>query len=339
VLIVYEWNAWWQFKLVRAIPEAFRLSAQPGENAEELLTRCPSTAVAFVFHLNSTFSGEFPHARQQLFDALVARGVVPINAAVHDISKRWVQAHCAACGLPDAAASRQGDPDERLFVKTNHNYGGLSERLLSPALLAELRIPRPSDVVTDPLGYRLVRRGDIPVGWWSDSGLAIERYIENRSNRIYRVGFSGKRFHVFRLVNTNVVKKVDTASESVDIFCSREQLARGAVAGVEPEVGAAAVRFIESAHLDVGSLDVTTDDAGRPYVLDANVTPDGTSNSLRQLIDTRRGLLELIAERSPHVSRSLRKLGRGVWPTAPMLRAEIKRLTIRRKLRTLLRPH
>jgi hypothetical protein len=327
VFIVYEWHAWWQFKIVRALPEAVRLSARPGEYAEDVLAKCPATAIAFVFHLNSTFCAEFPHARQELIDGLKARGIVPINAAVPDISKRWVQAQCEAHELPVAAATREGDPEERLFVKTNHNYGARTERLLGSELLVDLRIPRPSDVVTDPLGYRMMQRKHIPPAWWADPGLAIERYIENRWDRIYRIGFAGRRFHVFRLVNANVVKKVDTASECSTVFCSREQLARGAVRGVEPEVGRAAVRFVERARLDFGSLDLTIDDDGRPYVLDANVTPDGTSNSLRQLMDTRRGIFELIVERDPQAARSLRRSGGYPWPTAPMLLSEMKRLT------------
>lgn len=328
MFVVYEWHAWWQFKIVRALPEAVRLTAHPGEHADEVLARCPPGALAFAFHINATFSAEFPHGRDQLIAGLRDRGVVPINAAVTDISKQWVQAQCAASGLPVAAAAREGDLDERLIVKTNHNYGGRSERLLTPELLVSLRIPRPSGEVTSTREYPVVPRRDIPDDWWTDPGLAIERYIQNRRHRIYRVNVAGRRFDILRLVNTNVVKKVGDSVEKVTVFCGREQLERGAVPGVDAEVGVTCIRFLDRAGLDFGSLDVITDDDGRAYIVDVNPTPYGSTNPLRRLVNVRRGLLELINERSPHTARSARALGRGMWPTGTMMLAEVKRLTV-----------
>lgn len=328
MFLVYEWNAWWQFKMVRAMPEAVRVTARPGERAEDVLARCPAGAVAFAFHLNATFSARIPHAREDLVSGLVDRGVVPINASVTNISKRWLHSQCAACGLPVAAAPRHGDADERLIIKTNHNFGATSERLLPPGLLAELEIAPPSTHVADATGYRVLRRCEVPDAWWADPTLAVERYIENRSNRIYRVSFAGRRFDVLSLINTNVIKKVDQASERATYMCDRDRLARGAVPGVEPAVGVTAVRFVDYAGIDFGSLDVMLDHDGQAYVLDVNSTPYGGSNSLRRLLNTRRGLLEMVTERSPQPARVLRQLGGNVWPHATLLVGEAKRLAM-----------
>jgi hypothetical protein len=326
LFVIYEWNAWWQFKLVRAMPEAHRLTARPGEHAQHVLDRCPPTATAFAFHVNATFSGKFPHERSVLIAGLEARGIVPINGAITDISKRWVQAQCAACGLPVTTAASEGDPDERLIVKTNHNYGGRSERLLAAADLTGLGVPSPSAVVVDPRAYPIVARRAIPGAWWVDPALTIERFIENRHNRIYRVSLAGRRFDVMRLINTRLLKKVDDSQEKVVMMCDRDRLARGDVRGVEAHVSAAVVRFVDAANLDFGSLDVIADDDGRAYILDVNTTPYGATNSLRRLLSIRRGLFELVADRAARVGRLAPKPDRAAWPTIRMLSEEWRRL-------------
>lgn len=312
--------------MVRAVPEAFRLTARPGEHAHDVLRRCAPTTIAFAFHVNATFSANFPHDRNALISGLESRGIVPINAAITDISKRWVQAQCAACGIPVATASRDGDPDERVIVKTDHNFGGHSERLLAPDELTSLAVPSPSTVVLDPHAYPVLSRRDVPIAWWTDPALAIERYIENRSHHIYRISFAGRRFDVLRMINTNLVKKVDQSREKITIVCDRDQLAHGLVSGVEPQVGDAAVRFVARANMDFGGMDVMADDAGNAYVIDVNATPFGRSNSLRRLISIRRGLSELVAERRARLGQPGRVLGLGAWPTIRMLAGEWRRL-------------
>jgi hypothetical protein len=319
LLTIYEWNAWWQFKLVRAVPEAVRLTTRPGEDADEVLAHCPPNATAFAFHINATFTGEFPHRRRALVNGLEARGIVPINAEIVDISKRWVQAQCAACGLPVAAATADGHPDERLIVKTNHNFGGRSERLLTPAQLAALQMPAPSPTVPDAKTYQVVRRRNVPAAWWTDPALAIERYVENRWNRIYRVSFAGRRFDVLRMVNTEVIKKVLGSTQKTVILCTHDDLARGAVAGVEAEVAAAVARFVDWTKMDFGGIDIVMDDDGRAYVIDVNTTPFGALNAFGRLMSIRRGLFELIAERAPHLRHPLLGIQRSVWPSPPMV--------------------
>jgi hypothetical protein len=329
--IVYEWEAWSQFKLVRAVPEAIRLTARPGEHAVDVLARCPPAAAAFAFHVNATFSSEFPHDRHDLVVGLEDRGIVPINAHVVNISKRWVQAQCAAFGLPVVAAASEGDPDERVIVKTNHNYGGVKERLLAPEQLIELGIPQPSSSVTTTRAYQILARRSVPGAWWIDPALAIERFIENRWGGIYRVGFAGRRFDVSRLTIPHAIKKVGDATKKVSVFCDAQQLRNGSSPVIEPAVGEAIVRFVEGAEMDYGALDVITDDAGRAYVLDVNTTPHGELNPLRRVMNIRRGLFELVTERAIRSGSHARPSGRGIVPTVPILRGEARRLV--RKLR------
>ncbi len=324
--VIYEWDAWWQFKMPRAVPEAVRLTATPGESAEEVLARCPPDALAFAFHINATYSGECPHGRAALVDGLEARGIVPINASVVDISKHWVQAQCAASGLPVAAASVDGDPDERVIVKTDQNYGGRSERLLTEAQRTALGASRPSTEVTSGHEYPVMPRRGVPAAWWMDPALAIERYIANRANVIYRVSVAGNRVDILRIVNPQLIKKVNDAQTITTLFGTREQLERGTVRGLEADVGRTIVRFLVQARLDFCGLDVLADDVGRTYIIDVNTTPYGLINSLRRLMNMRRGLFELVGERRARLPRGGPGLGRAIWPTPPMVVGEVKRL-------------
>ena len=51
-LVIYEWNAWSRFMLVRMIPEARRLTAVMGETADQVQARLPPKTDAFAFHLS-----------------------------------------------------------------------------------------------------------------------------------------------------------------------------------------------------------------------------------------------------------------------------------------------
>jgi hypothetical protein len=88
--------------------------------------------------------------------------------------------------------------------------------------------------------------------------------------------------------------------------------------------------------MDFGALDVITDDAGHAYVLDFNATPHGAGNPLRRVMNIRRGLFELVAERAVQEGSQARLAGRGILPTVPMLRGEAQRLlrNLRAKTRT-----
>jgi hypothetical protein len=338
--VIYEWEAWSQFKIARAVPEATRLTACPEEHAHEVLARCPPKTVAFVFHLNATFSSRFPLERSDLVAGLEARGVAALNATVVDISKRHVQAQCTALGLPVAGATAEGDPNERVIIKTNHNFGGRAERLLTTQQLDALGIPRPSAIVSTAFAYQVMRRGDVPSAWWSDPALAIERYIENRWNRIYRAGFAGRRFEVLRMINPNALKKVNDPerTEKVAVLCDRDQLQSGSARGIEPAVGEAIVRFVDGAGMDFGAIDVMTNDAGQPFVLDVNATPYGDTVSLRRLMTFRRGLFELVADHASKRSRPLPFPSRGAFPTVGMLVKEVARLRGEMRSRSAAKP-
>jgi hypothetical protein len=313
--------------LVRAVPEAVQLTAEVGETADEVLARCPPDARAFAFHLNATFAASFPRDRHRLVRELESRGVVPLNAAVVDISKRGIQAQCVSFGLPTAAAYREGDPDERVIAKTNHNYGGRAERQLTPTQLAVVGSPAPSPVISAWTAYRITPRRDVPDAWWDDPTLMIERFINNQRNHFHRVCFAGNRCVILRLTNRNPIKKIATSTERLDIYCWRHELRDRAVAGIHPAVGEAIARYLDGSGMDFGALEVVADDDGDAYVIDVNSTSYGAPLNLRILARLRRGLFELITDRAAQLGLPAPRADWNAIPTwAAMVMGDAKRL-------------
>ncbi len=324
-LAIYEWDAWHQFMLVRAVPEAVRVSARIGESADEILARLPGGINAFAFHLNMTATAAFPADRQVLVHELLARGIVPLNGAVTDISKTQVHAQCRAFGLPSPATDIHGEASELVIVKTDLNFGGRSERQLPSAHSGTIG-PQISAVMSDWTAYQIMRREEVPAAWWNDAALVIERFIDNRAQHLYRVNFAGDRVVILRLTNPHPLKKIVNSTARLDVYCRTEDLATGAVAGVEPLVAAAIVRYLDRSGMDFGALEIIPDDAGHAYIIDVNSTCYAKVLNVRILTYLRRGLFARIAARAAGLGCPIPQWRTLALPTWPMLRSDAKRL-------------
>jgi hypothetical protein len=323
-LVIYEWEAWHGFLLARAFPEAIRLPAHPDEDAAAVLDRLPSGASAFAFHLNVTFGNAFPRDRANLVRGLVSRGIVPLNAGVVDISKRAIQAQCAALGLPVAAARRDGDPDERVIVKSNHNYGGYADRLLPPTNGGAG--PSPSSLMANNTEYRVLPLRDVPVAWWNDPALAIERYIENPAQRIYRITVIGESVVVYRMTNPHLLKKVKDSTTRETFRTTLSVLTRGH-ADIARPVCEATVRYVEASGLDFGALDIVEDGSDHPHIIDANATSYGNFTfGLRSMMAFRRGLADLVLARTNRPSPYWQRVQARPLTTLRLVTGEARRL-------------
>jgi hypothetical protein len=325
-LVIYEWDAWQPFMLVRMVPEAIRLTARLGETADEVLQRLPPSVDAFAFHLDMTSTAHMPAGRDALVGALTARGVVALNAAVTDISKVQVQAQCRAFGLPTAAADPEGDPAEQVIVKTNLNFGGRGERELLAGGLAMAGSARLSSVMTDWTGYQVVPREQVPAAWWHDPTLVIERFIDNRSHHLYRVNFVGDRAVILRLTNPHPIKKIRNSTARLDVYCRVDDLRRGWVTGIDQSVARATAHYLDRSGMDFGALEIIPDDAGRAFIIDVNSTCYGSIMNLRMLAYLRRGLFTLVEARAEQLGRRMSSSRVDALPTWRMLVSDAWRI-------------
>jgi hypothetical protein len=267
---IYEWEAWGQFMLPAVVPGAVRVRALPDEGAAEVLRRLPDGVASFSFHINCSVTRHFPHGRAALVQALLERGLRVFNPDVVDIRKGSLQARCRQLGLATATVDAQ-DGAERVIIKTDANYGGLGERRLGARARQRLGVPEPSAVIAGADGYRVLPRREVPEAWWSDRSLAIERFVENRDGRYFRVYFVGEQLVFSDRIHRDAIKKY-RGSERRDSLVGRAELRRG-LPGVPESVTRALDRFLTGLGADFGSVDVVMDDEERAYVIDFNATP------------------------------------------------------------------
>jgi hypothetical protein len=312
--------------LVRMVPEAVRFRARMGESADELLARLPVGLDAVAFHLNMTVTAAVPTERQIFIRELVTRGIVPLNAAVTDISKTSVHNQCRRFGLPTPATDAHGDASELVIIKTDLNFGGQSERRLEPTLRSTIGSPAASPVMPDWTAYQVMRREQVPDAWWTDPALVIERFVDNRAHHLYRVNFAGDRVVILRLTNPHPLKKIRNSTARFDVYCRTEALRRGSIAGVDPGVAAAIVRYLENSEMDFGALEIIPDDRGDAYIIDVNSTCYAQVLNVRILTYLRRGVFERIATRAAGLGRHISPSAATMLPTWAMLSGDARRI-------------
>jgi len=270
-----------EYLLPRLLPNASRLVARADDNVARIVAAL-ETRLGFAFHIDRSDAGAFPRERGALCAALRARGVRILNAALHDVTKRRLHALVRRAGLPSAAAEREGDPDERLIVKTNLNYGGLPEaRARGSAEPGEM--PR----------YQVLRRYRIPDELWDDPALVIERFVSNANGRMYRAFVAFDRLVTLATTSPYEIKRVPNDA--------RLALEDRAVPGA---LQTTVRTFVRSAGVDFASIDLVYADGGPFMVVDLNPTPFWGEVELERLAElakpfrTRRATSAIAASRS-----------------------------------------
>ena len=239
----------------------------------------PDTKV-FLFHIDVTFAHRVPICRPALVQALAKRGVRVLNPRVTDISKRSLQEYCRELGLNTTAATRRGDPDDLLIVKTNLNAGGWAERLLTAKQRRLAGLGDPPRAVKGQRDYKILPRKKIKPSWWDDRQLVVERYIQNRENRVYKIYLLLDRLTLSAAVDPSRIKTMEHASWRVT------SLLTAAENGIQVLKQASdyperlldqALPFVRYLSLDFGSIEIVADDAGECYIVDLNATPSPPS--------------------------------------------------------------
>ncbi len=267
--VIYDWRPYRGFHILKVFAGALRIQASVDDRLEALLDRIPPSTDTFLFNLDLTFTSRFPEHRKELVTELRRRGVDVWNALVTDCSKRNIQRVCRDAGLPCVATAQDGDPDERVIVKSNTNYGSQSERALSRGEREKLLIPKPQALFRDELDYRIMPRGSVPAGWWRDEGLAIERHVQNSQQVFYRLRFVFDTWVISETIDPSDIKKMENCTSIGHFVVHRGDRSSGLPAGLLTT----AARFIDAFGIDYGALDVMLDDHGVFYVVDANPTP------------------------------------------------------------------
>lgn len=260
----------------RLFPAAPRLRVRPEADPTALAKALPRRCRLAIQCINLTEPFRLLPPDSPLRAALARRGIPLLNGGVASHAKRDLHALLRGLGLPCAAASEEGPPDELLMVKSNQNSGALVERGLDEAARRRLGLDAVPDHVPRHASYPVLPRRDVPHAWFSDSSLAVERYLRGDSVASYRLFVAGQHAQLYVRASQAAVVRGGNSS----VLHQVSLVARGAGwTGVLPALPhlpaalAAAWQVARAAGLEFGAIDILEDAAGRPHVVDINTTP------------------------------------------------------------------
>lgn len=271
-LAIYQWSAWVGFLAEAVADGAQVIDADCHHTSAELLHAIDADVTGFLFHIDLTFTTEFPKHRPLLLSGLDARGIRALNGSVVDISKRSLQSVLRRLCLPSLTADPDGDPDERVIVKSNLNAHGHPERRLSATDRAALDLPRNLDTI-DP--YEIVRRRDVPLERWQTPAVSVERFVDNPRGRFFRAYVAGHSLIVCESLSPAPIKKMGYGlPRSTFLFRLRHtpeplHATPNRICHVARDVWT----LVGEMRLDFGTVDLVEDERGAVYICDVNSTP------------------------------------------------------------------
>lgn len=290
-LLIYQWRTLpGKYLAFQLAPDASVVHATPMDPLGWLKQQLEQRPKAILFHLNCSVTPFFPGDRAGLTELLAERQIPALNANVVDVSKRSLQLRCAELGLNSAAPDPTGDPAEQLILKTNSNYAGRNEILLSPGERSRLQLPPETPLIKSPLDYRVLSRSELDPQWWTDPALAIERFISNDLGRSYRAMVCGTRIAIIELCSADRIRKMGGVTvTNVWMF----DLRSSAPGTCPSELVGVLDTFVRGYGLDFGAIDVLEDANGGYFVVDVNPTPH-YSKPIPGVLEFLRGGLEAV---------------------------------------------
>ncbi len=285
---IYDWNGSPEFLLFRTLPGSRVLTASIAQPWRDVALQMNPQCKFFFFHLNATLTSGFVEGRDELTGELSHRGIRCFNAAATSVSKRLLHATCLRLGLPASLTSQEGDPDELVIVKTNMNAGGEIEYRMLAKERAALGIEEPSQTlmslretllarrVSVQNMYPVLPRKSVPVEWWNDSQLVVERFIENREQRFCRIHFFLDQISVANAICRTTVKKLPYCDACTHYHFHGNSPVSGSMPEDLPAGLVPAARAVwEAMQLEFGAVDAVFDDDSRFFFVDMNHTPYG----------------------------------------------------------------
>jgi hypothetical protein len=245
------------------------------DTAEAVLAKLPPGTTHVLFHLNVSITAAFPACRDELIEALAARGIRTINDRVTDISRPFIHRTCAEHSLNVALAVPTVPADTPVIVKTSLNHGGKTERELPAAEVARLGLHLP-DPALGPANYPVMPAGKVP-GWaWHDPSLCIERFISNDAGRYHRAYLLQDRLLLWEGINPAPIKKTfsDVSSSTSRFVLTDGRYRPASDADQAPETLLTELAtYVRAAGFGFGTIDAMSDNEGRYFIVDVNTTP------------------------------------------------------------------
>lgn len=269
-LLVYHWRAWRGFLVSHMVAEYCQLEAGYHDNFDTIARFLTPNIKAVLPQINLTDASGFPKHKNALLNSIEQQGIKVLNRQTDNITKHHLHQILQQAGLRCAKASKHGDPDQQLFLKTNLNWGGELERRL-PAELVPRFYDEANVVIPHWDQYQLKARQHIPEHYWDHPEVVIENYIHNEQQRFFRVYGFGCAIVVVQAFNPALIKKIINHERDQNFCCYRDELPRG-IAGLPDDLMAQITGFVQACPLDYFCLDIVHN-ATEYVIIDLNLTP------------------------------------------------------------------
>lgn len=268
---MYEWKAWDAFLLSYVLPDAVVIHGNLFEEPSYVLSQVPEEITHFFFQVNVSLKANAPAARNAVCEALSERGIKVVNRRLLNLTKRHLQLELQRLGLPSVLAARNGNPCERLIVKTNDNAGAEFERTLDDAALRTLHLSPPSDSIQSARDYAVLARECLQEPLWLDPGLTIERYVENPDGQFLRVYVAGELVIIVFAYSSALIKKIEGDSRDRNIVTTREDL-NHSWTDIPARLAEVLSTWLKNVSFDYCAIDIVTD-GNEYFIIDVNDTP------------------------------------------------------------------
>lgn len=270
-ILAYQTNAWAGYLISHLVEP--QQEAQWDDEWSVLERACGPGINAVLFHNCLSHAALFPRRRADLEAGIARRGIRLLNAGLADMRKRTLHGMLERAGVRCARAARQGPGDQRLFVKTNLNFGGKAERALPPDLwpLFDVSADCPIRAWND---YRLLRRDEIDPAWWDNPDLVIENYIAH-DDTLYRIYGCGDVLICILAHSGDLIKKEDEHPEDRWVHVDRRDLWAGGADlphDLPDDLRRQLAGFTAHYPFDYFCLDVVHDGTNHT-IIDLNLTP------------------------------------------------------------------
>jgi hypothetical protein len=276
MVAVLEWRAWEGFLLAHVLGDhAVRIETDPfREFPKAEFERICANVATVCFQINLSVRRQLPIGVRDLAIRFRERGLYVVNGSVEDIRKSALHAHLEAVGLRSPKADPIGAPDERLFIKTDLNYGGDVERWLPPEIIMAAGLDRLISADLGAYNYRIAERSELPDAVWTDPAIVVERYVGNAEESFFRVYFAGKRIVIVKAFAPGIIKKMSNDPRDVNFLAELDSLKAGDDRlPLSPALKQDVATFVATAPVEFGCIDIVHDGEDRHYVIDLNLTP------------------------------------------------------------------
>jgi len=288
-IVIYKWGTSHHFLLQHLFPEAEIIQAEPRVDDERIISIAHQIAnkhqdeeIHWFFQINLSYSQKWLCNRAGTVQVLLDLGFQVYNSDVTDIRKRSLQKLIRKIGLNCVTVDKQDSEGATpVIVKTNYNYGGEFESMLSPELIRALGFESVTGCnIQSFVGYYRTTLAAVDKTIWQDERLVVERCIENSDNRFYRFYRCGKNAILCEVINENLIKKMEPGLPRKNWYFEF----RKCINHIYQELIDNASTLLEAMGLQFGAIDIVMDDKGRAYIIDVNPTPGWGTEKQDQIL-------------------------------------------------------